>query len=161
MELRRGTPDDAEAVVSLWNAIAQDHNSAWQYSPTKSAADIEGLLNDGFSLVVAYDADSLLGFGLWYGERITGVAASNQEAFYKITRAWAEQNPGNVGVVIVPGSPSYEREWLDALNVWDFQPMGYKPLAPGDDPATRKIWTYRGKVNLDALKAAIDDQLGG
>jgi hypothetical protein len=159
MEILKGSIDHTRAVADLWNAKAQDANSWWYGSPQKTADDIANLLSQGFSLVVALDHGVLLGFGLWSGPRLLGFTALNREAFYRMMRAWALENPGQRGLSVIPARDTTEKRWADELGIVELSPMGFKPLARGDDPATRKPWTLRAEGSLDALRAAVDRKL--
>lgn len=159
MEIIKGSPDHAGAVAEFWNAKARDPNSWWQGSPTKTSEDIAALLSHGFSLVVAIDDKEFLGFGLWYGPRLLGFTAKNAEAFHRMMRVWAQENPGQRGLSVIPARDTTEKRWTDALGVAGFVPLGHKPLKSGEDRASRKPWTYRAEADLDALLVAIDSKL--
>jgi hypothetical protein len=159
MEIIKGSPDHTGAVADFWNARAQDPESWWYGSPAKTAEEIANLLSQGFSLVVAIDGKELVGFGLWLGPRLLGFTATNREAFYRMMRVWAEENPGQRGLSVIPARDTTEKSWFDALSVGEITPMGYKPIGRGDDPATRKPWTCRAEGSLDALRAAVDTKL--
>jgi hypothetical protein len=159
MEVLKGSVEHSSAVADLWNAKAQDLNSWWYGAPTRTAEEIIDLLSQGFSLVVALDSGVLLGFGLWLGPNLLGFTASNRDAFYRMMRVWAQENPGQRGMSVIPARDTTEKGWTDALGVADIRPMGHKPLKPGDDPVTRKVWTCRADADLDSLLAAIDRQL--
>jgi hypothetical protein len=159
MEVIKGTVKHADAVAEFWNAKSQDANSWWYGSPQKTADDIATLLSQGFSLVVALDHGVLMGFGLWLGPRLLGFTALNREAFYRMLRVWAEENPGQRGLSVIPARDTTEKAWFDELRVGELTPMGYKPIARGDDPTTRKPWTCRLEGSLDALRAAVDTKL--
>jgi hypothetical protein len=159
MEVIKGTVDHAHDVAEFWNAKAQDSNSWWYGSPQKTAHDIANLLSQGFSLVVALDHGVLMGFGLWLGPRLLGFTALNRDAFYRMLRVWAEENPGQRGLSVIPARDTTEKDWFDALGTGEITPMGYKPIARGDDPTKRKPWTCRLEGSLDALRAAVDTKL--
>jgi hypothetical protein len=159
MEVIKGTVEHAGAVAEFWNAKAQDPQSWWYGSPTKTADQIAGLLSQGYSLVVALDLGVLMGFGLWLGPRLLGFTALNREAFYRMMRVWAQENPGQRGISVIPARDTTEKGWTDALGVADVQPLGHKPLKAGEDRATRKVWTYRAEADLNSLLAAIDGKL--
>ncbi|MGE0769302.1 MAG: hypothetical protein AB7L90_22900 [Hyphomicrobiaceae bacterium] len=159
IEVRKGTADDASAVADFWNAKAQDPSSWWYGSPQKTADDIANLLSQGFSLVVALDHGVLIGFGLWLGPRLLGFTALNRDAFYRMLRVWAEENPGQRGLSVIPARDTTEMAWFDALRTGEITPMGYKPIGRGDDPTKRKPWTCRLEGSLDALRAAVDTKL--
>jgi len=159
MEIIKGSREHIGAVAELWNAKAQDPQSWWYGSPQKIADDIADLLSQGFSLVVALDHGVLMGFGLWLGPRLLGFTALNREAFYRMLRVWAEENPGQRGLSVIPARDTTEKAWFDALGVGELIPMGYKPIGRGDDPTKRKPWTLRLEGSLDALRTAVDKQL--
>lgn len=159
MDVINGTFDHTAAVAEFWNAKAQDPSSWWHGSPQKNAGDITNLLSQGFSLVVALDHGVLLGFGLWLGPRLLGFTALNREAFYRMLRVWAQENPGQRGLSVIPARDTTEKAWFDALGVGELTPMGYKPIGRGDDPTKRKPWTLRLEGSLDALRTAVDKQL--
>jgi hypothetical protein len=159
MEITKGSADHAKAVAEFWNAKAQDSDSWWFGAPTRTADEIIGLLSQEYSLVVALDLDVFLGFGLWLGQRLLGFTALNREAFYRMMRVWAQENPGQRGMSVIPARDTIEKRWTDELGVAEITPLGHKPLKPGDDPVTRKVWTCRADADLDSLLAAIDRQL--
>ena len=159
MEIIKGTVKHASAVADFWNAKAQDPSSWWYGSPAKTGDEITSLLSQGFSLVVALDHGVLMGFGLWLGPRLLGFTALNREAFYRMLRVWAEENPGQRGLSVIPARDTTEKAWFDALGTGEITPMGYKPIGRGDDPATRKPWTCRAEGSLDSLRAAVDTKL--
>jgi hypothetical protein len=74
-------------------------------------------------------------------------------------QVWCLENPGQRGLSVIPARDTTEKQWMDALDVIEVSPLGYKPLKPGDDQAVRKPWTYRADANLDAMLAALDMQL--
>jgi hypothetical protein len=159
MNIRPGTSDDTEAVAALWNAQAANPDSWWYLSPDKSKADLDELIAGPFTLYVAIDGD-LIGFGLWQGALLTGFTASTAEAFYRLMREWARLCPGERGKSIIPARDTIEKSWIDVLPPIELLPHGFKPLAPGDDPATRKAWTYRCEAELDDLAVALDSVIG-
>ncbi|MGD9720563.1 MAG: hypothetical protein AB7O59_16830 [Pirellulales bacterium] len=159
MEIVKGSREHTSAVADLWNAKAQDQASWWYGSPQKTADDIANLLSQEFSLVVALDHDVLVGFGLWLGPRLLGFTALNRDAFYRMLRVWAEENPGQRGLSVIPARDTTEKAWFDVLGVGELAPMGYKPIGRGDDPTKRKPWTCRLEGSLDALRAAVDTKL--
>jgi len=158
MDIIQGSAEHAGKVAELWNAKAQEPASWWFGSPTKTPGEIADLLSQGFSLVVAFEGESLVGFGLWYGPQLLGFTATNQEAFYRMLRVWAEENPGQRGLSVIPARDTIERQWMDELRVAQLAPLSHKPLKPGDDRASRKPWTYRAEADLDAVRIAIDKQ---
>ena len=143
MDIIKGSPDHAGAVADFWNAKAQEPNSWWYGSPVKTAKEIADLLLQGFSLVVAVDRGVFMGFGLWLGPRLLGFTALNRESFYRMLRVWAEENPGQRGLSVIPARDTTEKAWFDELRTGEVTPMGYKPIGRGDDPANRKPWTCR------------------
>jgi hypothetical protein len=159
MNIIKGSDEHAGQVAQLWNAKALEPESWWYGSPTKTPGEIADLLSQGFSLVVALDGNSLVGFGLWYGPQLLGFTTTNQEAFYRMLRVWAEENPGQRGLSVIPARDTIEKRWMDELGVAELAPLSHKPLKPGDDRATRKPWTYRAEADLDALRKAIDTHL--
>jgi hypothetical protein len=100
-----------------------------------------------------------MGFGLWLGPRLLGFTALNRDAFYRMLRVWAEENPGQRGLSVIPARDTTEKTWFDALGTGEITPMGYKPIGRGDDPTKRKPWTCRLEGSLDALRAAVDTKL--
>lgn len=159
MDVIKGTVGHASAVAEFWQAKAADSNSWWYGSPSKTADEIADLVSQGFSLVVALDQGVLMGFGLWLGPRLLGFTALNREAFYRMMRVWAQENPGQRGLSVIPARDTTEKRWTDALGVAGFVPLGHKPLKSGEDRASRKPWTYRAEADLDVLLVAIDAKL--
>jgi len=159
MEVIKGSIKHTTAVAEFWNAKAQNQDSWWFEAPWKSADEINDLLSQGFSLVVALDHGVLMGFGLWYGPQLLGFTAVNQEAFYRMLRVWAEENPGKRGFSVIPARDTTEKRWMDELGVAELKPLGHKPLKVGEARAARKPWTLRADGPLDALRIAIDKQL--
>lgn len=161
MEIIKGSPEHAGAVATFWNAKSADPQSWWYGSPEKTPEEITNLLSQGFSLVVAIDGKELVGFGMWLGPRLLGFTALIREAFYRLMRVWAEENPGQRGLSVIPARDTTEKAWLDALGTGEITPMCYKPIGRGDDPTKRKPWTCRLEGSLDALRVAVDMKLGG
>jgi hypothetical protein len=159
MQIEKGSSDRASAVADFWNAQAHDPESWWYGSPATTGEEIADLLARGFSLVVALEGDQLIGFGIWNGPDLIGFTATNADAFYRMMQVWCLENPGQRGLSVIPARDTTEKQWMDALDVIEVSPLGYKPLKPGDDQAVRKPWTYRADANLDAMLAALDMQL--
>ncbi len=158
MHIKRGTTDDLEAVVNYWNSLIGNPQSAWQFSPPVTIADIEERLDHNFALWIALEGKELIGIGIWRTNQLTGVSAKNKKAFYRLFKEWATENPHTVGVLEMPALETDELTWLQIVEGYkpQFIPHGYKALQPGEDVANRKLWTWRVLFDLDALKLAFD-----
>ncbi len=156
MDIIKGSRDYVNEVADFWNAKSQDPDSWWYGSPTRTGDEITALLSQGYSLVVAIDAKQLIGFGMWYGPRLIGFTATAQEAFYRMLRVWAQENPGQRGLSVIPARDTIEKRWMDELGVAELKPLGHKPLKIGESRTARKPWTLRADGSLDALRSAID-----
>ena len=100
--------------------------------------------------------DVLVGYGMWKKEYMLGIASINSEIYLKIGREWAKQNTGGTGKVRFPNIVCNEITWLEEIVPLNRTPESYKPLKPGDDISTRKIWTYIVTFSLDDYKTGVD-----
>jgi hypothetical protein len=159
MEVIRGTGEHARAVADYWNAVTLDDDSWWFGAPMRTPEEIAGLIDQGFTLVVALDGKHLAGFGLWLGPNPIGFTATDRRVFLRIVRMWCEENPGQKGTAIVSARDSREIRWIHQLGVTEFRPLGYKPLKRGEAKTARKVWQYQATVDLDSLLNKTDRML--
>lgn len=156
MEIRQGTPDDYQAVADMWNSLIGVKDSIWQFAPTANAEHIAIKIDQGNVLYVAYEGSTLVGYGMWCANEMLGINAINRDVYWAIGKQWALLNPGTTGKVRCPNLIMNERTWLEDTGVsLIYTPEGYKPLKPGEDISTRKVWTYIVTFSLDELKAAL------
>ncbi|RDJ35239.1 MAG: hypothetical protein DWQ19_10520 [Crenarchaeota archaeon] len=155
-----GTTEDYQAVADYWNSFVGKEDSIWRFSPIVNAEHIGKKVDKGFSLYVLYEDGQLIGYGMWKKEYMLGIAAKDKETYWRIGREWVEQNLAAVGRVRFPNIVCNEISWLEELTPVNREPESYKPLKPGEDISKRKVWTYQATFRLDAVKDALDKNLG-
>ena len=158
--IREGNESDYQLVADFWNSLIGVKDSIWYFSPTVSAEHIATKVAQGFTLYVAYDEDTFIGYGMWKKEWMLGIAAINKEVYLKIGREWAKFNQGATGRVRFPNIVCNEISWLEDVLPVHREPESFKPLKPGEDISTRKCWTYIVTWSLDEYKLGVDALYG-
>jgi hypothetical protein len=165
------TSADCAAVADFWNAKTSDQNSCWSGATTVDADRIAAMLaNSNFVWnVVRDDAATLVGFVTWWtvessvNVNLFALASSTDEAYYRLILALAqwglaggkEQLSATVSAAITP-----ERTLWNDLGVVVWEPIGFEPLADGQDPSQRVPTTLRGNCDLASLESAVTAKLG-
>jgi hypothetical protein len=158
MIVRKGTAADYPAVAAYWNSLIGKEHSCFRFAPVTDVDKLSDLVEHGYSLYVAHEGETFVGFGMWREEHLLGCPSDSRDVWRQIGRLWAEQNPGKIGVMRYPNIVCNEITWFDEMGLTiERKPEGYKPLKPGEDPANRKVWTFKVTVNLDDVKRAIDN----
>lgn len=153
---------DSTAIAQLWNAKRLDAASCWQQADEVDQQYIEGMRLAGFVCSIARVDDVPVGFGLWFGSageaRLVALAADDAEVYYRLMGAfcdWALALGVQAGFAEIGTAPTTEKARMDALGVIGYVPIGFAPLAPGQNPDERVPVLLRAECDLAALKDAV------
>jgi hypothetical protein len=166
--VRSVTLVDAPVVAVLWNHKTLDTQSCWYQAARVDAATVGGLLTAGYSLVLAHDGDTPLGFGLWCGPmpapRLVALAADTDAVYYRLMAAfaaWGLAGGATTGYAQVDARSTTERARMDALGVITYRAIGYEALVEGADPAQRVPKLFRAECSLAVLGQRLAEILEG
>lgn len=144
LTLRTCTGADAPAVAALWNIKTLDAQSCWYQAATVDAAYVGGLLNSGYTLVMALEGETPLGFGLWCGPvelpRLVALAADTDAVYFRLMAefaAWGLAAGAVSGFAEIDTRLTSERARMDSLGVITYRPIGFEPLAGGAEAGLR------------------------
>jgi len=156
------TTSDCDTVADLWNARRLDSASCWYGADAVDGAYVNQLLSAGIEIRIASDAQSPVGFGLWYGSsaaaRLVALAADADEVYYRLLAEycdWGIALGAQSGYAEIGTAMTTERGRMDALGVIQLVAIGFEPLAPGHDPANRVPKLLRAECDLQVLKDAV------
>lgn len=158
---------DSTTIAALWNAKTLDAASCWYQAGAADAAYVSGLLAEGYTIVLAKDGATPVGFGLWCGPTelpcLVALAADDRAVYYRLMAAYCENGIalGAVrGYAEIGTAPTAEKSLMDALGVIEYTPIGFEPVAPGEDTSERVAKLLRAECDLATLAAAIAQELG-
>ncbi|MBI3837676.1 MAG: hypothetical protein HY288_07055 [Planctomycetia bacterium] len=165
------TSADCAAVADLWNAKTQDENSCWSGTASVDADRIaEILANSNFVWNVARDdAAALVGFAAWWSTatssnvNLFALASSTDESYYRLISAlaqWGLTGGKEILNATVSAVTTPERLLWNDLGVVVWEPIGFEPLAEGQDPSQRVPTTLHGSCALASLASAVTVKLG-
>jgi len=156
------TISDCGIVAQLWNAKRLDAASCWYEADAVDEAYVYQLLSAGVQISIASEASSHVGFGLWYGSavvaRLVALAADEDEVYYRLLSEfcdWGIVLGAQIGCAEIGTALTTERGRMDALGVVQIVPIGFEPLAPGQDPSDRVPKLLRAECDLQVLKDAV------
>jgi hypothetical protein len=158
LTLRTCTGADAPAVAALWNVKTLDAQSCWYQAATIDANYVGGLLNSRYTLVLALEGETPLGFGLWCGPpellRLVAVAADTDAVYFRLMAEFAARGlaAGAVsGFAEIDARLTTERARMDSLGVITYRPIGFEPLSGGAESGPRVPKLFWAECSLAVL----------
>jgi len=162
------TSSDCDSLAGLWNAKALDVNSCWYQASIMGTSDINTLMASGFEFAIAKSGDAPVGFGFWNGPvesfKLVALAADNDEVYYRLMAAYCAAGlalGAASGWAEIGAATTTEKNRMDALGVIIYTPIGFAPLAPGQDISERHPVLLKAECALDLLAAKLVEVLGG
>jgi hypothetical protein len=153
---------DCADIALLWNAKRQDAASCWAQAQSVDETYVAQLMLAGFAFALALVDGVPAGFGLWHGSgepaRLVALAADDDEVYYRLMDAfcdWGLASDATSAVSEISAAETTERGWVDALGVIELAPIGFAPLALGQDPSQRVPVLLRATCNLQVLQSAV------
>ena len=113
-------------------------------------------MDQGYTFTVVEEVEPV-GFGFWHGAELIALCGPTSTIYYAAMTAYATDAIANhaTGHCTIGVRQTNELGWMNSLGVVTATPIGFDPLPPDADPATRTCNLLEVTADLSALLAAL------